>query len=176
MAWIILVLVWMRQNHCMRSNKYIRSNKYLVSKLINFMSRIFSILLCIAYVYYKKRVVIFTTNKQDIDHNTTNTNTPNQDEVALIQDSQQSDFRRGIIKGSMRKEKTQREIPEAWDTLPFAQVIRGCMSLNQSIFRKYIILPSFIIAKNVGRIFLFQFPEWSEDLQEWNREIHLDIL
>ncbi|EYU24296.1 hypothetical protein MIMGU_mgv1a021080mg, partial [Erythranthe guttata] len=107
-----------------------------------------------------KRVLIFTTNKQDIDHNTTNTNTPNQDEVALIQDSQQSDFRRGIIKGSMRSQR----------------LIRGCMSLNQSIFRKYIILPSFIIAKNVGRIFLFQFPEWPEDLQEWNREIHLDIL
>ncbi|KAL7116743.1 hypothetical protein ACP275_03G024000 [Erythranthe tilingii] len=47
------------------------------------------------------------------------------------------------------------------------------MLLTQSIFRKYIILPSFIIAKNVGRIFLFQFPEWSEDLQEWNREIHV---
>nr|YP_010454954.1 hypothetical chloroplast RF1 [Vitex parviflora]UUA03790.1 hypothetical chloroplast RF1 [Vitex parviflora] len=197
-----------------------------------------------------KRVVIFTANKENADPNTTDTNMPDQiDEVALIRYSQQSDFRRGIIKGSMRaqrrkivilelfqanahsplflerlqksplfsfdisglmkqifrirkwvgkgegfkiveytkeqtkieekkeknkrKEKARIEIAEAWDSIPFAQVIRGCMLLTQSIFRKYILLPSFIIAKNIGRIFLLQLPEWSEDLQEWNREIHL---
>nr|QVL27049.1 hypothetical protein RF1 [Vitex glabrata] len=195
-----------------------------------------------------KRVVIFTANKENADPNTTDTNMPDQiDEVALIRYSQQSDFRRGIIKGSMRaqrrkivilelfqanahsplflerlqksplfsfdisgsiklmfrkwvgkgegfkiveytkeqtkieekkdkkkrKERVRIEIAEAWDSIPFAQVIRGCMLLTQSIFRKYILLPSFIIAKNIGRIFLLQLPEWSEDLQEWNREIHL---
>nr|QVL26511.1 hypothetical protein RF1 [Premna szemaoensis] len=195
-----------------------------------------------------KRVVIFTANKENTDPNTTDTNMPDQiEEMALIRYSQQSDFRRGIIKGSMRaqrrkivilelfqanvysplflerlqkpplfsfdisgliklifrncvgkgkafkiveytkeqtkreekkeknkrKEKARIEIAEAWDSIPFAQVIRGCMLLTQSIFRKYILLPSFIIAKNIGRIFLLQLPEWSEDLQEWNREIHL---
>ena len=30
-----------------------------------------------------------------------------------------------------------------------------------------------IIAKNIGRVLLFQRPEWSEDLQEWKREIHI---
>nr|QVL27310.1 hypothetical protein RF1 [Vitex tripinnata] len=197
-----------------------------------------------------KRVIIFTANKENADPNTTDTNMPDQiDEVALIRYSQQSDFRRGIIKGSMRaqrrkivilelfqanahsplflerlqksplfsfdisgliklifrkwvgmgkgegfqiveytkeqtkieekkeknkrKEKARIEIAEAWDSIPFAQVIRGCMLLTQSIFRKYILLPSFITAKNIGRIFLLQLPEWSEDLQEWNREIHL---
>nr|YP_010937103.1 hypothetical chloroplast RF19 [Pseudochirita guangxiensis]WKW94046.1 hypothetical chloroplast RF19 [Pseudochirita guangxiensis] len=202
-----------------------------------------------------KRVVIFTGNKQETDPNTnTNTNTnkdintPDQtDEVALMRYSQQSDFRRGIIKGSMRaqrrkiviwklfqanahaplflnrmqksplfsfdiselikkifkngigkrkvfkkveyteeqtkrkekneenkrKEKARIEIAEAWDTIPFTQVIRGCMLVTQYIFRKYILFPLLIIAKNIGRIFLLQLPEWSEDLRDWNREIYV---
>nr|QOZ39444.1 hypothetical chloroplast RF19 [Sambucus adnata] len=202
-----------------------------------------------------KRVVIFTANKNkpNIDPNTKDTDNPDQtDEVALIRYSQQSDFRRGIIKGSMRaqrrktlilelfeanghsplfldrikkspffsfdisglikrifsnwmfkgaesqilnyteeqtkieekkekdkkeenkrKEKARIEIAEGWDTIPFAQVIRGCMLLTQSILRKYIILPSLIIAKNMGRILLLQRPEWSEDFHEWNREMHV---
>nr|QZF76528.1 hypothetical chloroplast RF19 [Ehretia dicksonii] len=197
-----------------------------------------------------KRVVIFTINKQNNDPNTKDTNTPDQtDEVALIRYSQQSDFRRGIIKGSMRaqrrktviwelfqanahsplfldrikksplfsfdisrlinpifrnwvrkgaevqigeyieeqtkreegdkkeenkrKEKARIQVAEAWDTIPFAQGIRGSMLITQSILRKYILLPSLIIAKNIGRMLLFQLPEWSEDLQEWNREMHV---
>nr|USG57668.1 hypothetical protein RF1 [Primula ranunculoides] len=72
-----------------------------------------------------------------------------------------------------RKENERIEIAEAWDTIPFAQVIRGLMLITQSILRKYIILPSLIIAKNIVRMVLFQFPEWSEDLKEWNREIHI---
>uniref|UniRef100_UPI00300151AA hypothetical chloroplast RF1 n=1 Tax=Didymocarpus yuenlingensis TaxID=1736646 RepID=UPI00300151AA len=196
-----------------------------------------------------KRVVIFTGNKQETDPNTNkDINTPDQtDEVALMRYSQQSDFRRGIIKGSMRaqrrkiviwklfqanaqaplflnrtqksplfsfdisglikqifknwvgkrkvfkiveyteeqtkrkekneenkrKEKARIEIAEAWDTVPFTQVIRGCILVTQSIFRKYIIFPLLIIAKNIGRIFLLQLPEWSEDLQDWNREIYV---
>nr|YP_010210459.1 hypothetical chloroplast RF1 [Paraboea guilinensis]UBD08343.1 hypothetical chloroplast RF1 [Paraboea guilinensis] len=196
-----------------------------------------------------KRVVIFTGNKQDTDPNINkDTNTPDQtDEVALMRYSQQSDFRRGIIKGSMRaqrrkiviwklfqgnahaplflnrmqkyplfsfdisglikqilknwvgkrkvfkiieyteeqtkrkekneenkrKDKGRIDIAEAWDTIPFTQVIRGCILVTQSIFRKYIIFPLFIIAKNIGRIFLLQLPEWSEDLQDWNREMYV---
>nr|QUT13186.1 hypothetical chloroplast RF19 [Avicennia marina] len=197
-----------------------------------------------------KRVVIFTTNKEDTDPNTTDPNTTDQtNEVALIRYSHQPDFRRGIIKGSIRaqrrkieigelfqanvhsplffnkiqkfplfsfdisewiklifrnwvgkekafkilkyrryekqtkikeqketkkkKEKAQIDIAEYWDRIPFAQVIRGSMLLTQSIFRKSILLPSLIISKNIGRIFLLQFPEWSEDFKEWNREIHV---
>nr|YP_010498584.1 hypothetical chloroplast RF1 [Tournefortia montana] len=195
-----------------------------------------------------KRVVIFTGNKRNTTPNSEDTDTPDRtDEVALIRYSQQSDFRRGIIKGSMRvqrrkiviwklfqanvhsplfldrikkspffsfdisrlikpifrnwkgaeikigeyieeqtkreerdkkeenkrKEKARIEIAEAWDTIPFAQGIRGSMLITQSILRKYILLPSLIIAKNIGRMLLFKFPEWSEDLQEWNREMHV---
>nr|YP_009517862.1 hypothetical chloroplast RF19 [Pseudostellaria longipedicellata]AYD72853.1 hypothetical chloroplast RF19 [Pseudostellaria longipedicellata] len=72
-----------------------------------------------------------------------------------------------------RKEKTRIEIAEAWDTIIFAQVIRGLMLVTQSTFRKYFILPFFIIAKNMGRIVLFQLPEWSEDFKEWNKEMHV---
>nr|QKV44352.1 hypothetical chloroplast RF1 [Daphniphyllum macropodum] len=197
-----------------------------------------------------KRVVIFTDNPQNTDTytNTKDTNNPDQaDEVALIRYSQQSDFRRDIIKGSMRaqrrktairepfqanvhsplfldridkpfffsfdisgliqlilrnwmgkntefkisdyaeeetknrekkeeykkEEKARIEIAEAWDAIIFAQVIRGSVLVTQSILRKYIILPSLIIAKNIGRILLFQFPEWSEDFKDWKREMHV---
>nr|YP_010032927.1 hypothetical protein RF1 [Prunus hypoxantha]QOW38493.1 hypothetical protein RF1 [Prunus hypoxantha] len=194
-----------------------------------------------------KRVVIFTDNHQNTDAytNTQETNNTDQtDEIALIRYSQQSDFRRDIIKGSMRaqrrktvtwklfqanvhsplfldridksfffffdilarmkiifrnwmrkntefsdytekkkeedkkeedkrKEKARIEIAEAWDSILLAQVIRGFLLVTQSILRKYIILPSLIIAKNIVRILLFQFPEWSKDLRDWNREMHV---
>nr|WRW11024.1 Ycf1 protein [Lathraea japonica] len=82
-------------------------------------------------------------------------------------------------KRDAKKEKNTRRasnriaIAQAWDRIRLAQVIRGCMLITQSIFRKYILLPSFIITKNIGRILLFQLPEWSEDFQEWDREVHI---
>nr|AUF33696.1 Ycf1 [Fouquieria diguetii] len=72
-----------------------------------------------------------------------------------------------------RKEKAQIEIAEAWDNIPFAQIIRGSMLITQSTLRKYILLPSLIIAKNIGRMLLLQFPEWSQDFKEWNKEMHV---
>nr|YP_009419375.1 hypothetical chloroplast RF1 [Barringtonia racemosa]ASM45706.1 hypothetical chloroplast RF1 [Barringtonia racemosa] len=72
-----------------------------------------------------------------------------------------------------RKEKARIEIAETWDTIPFAQVIRGSMLITQSTLRKYILLPFLIIVKNIGRMLLLQFPEWSEDFKEWNREMHV---
>nr|YP_010883069.1 hypothetical protein RF1 [Androsace henryi]WIF27653.1 hypothetical protein RF1 [Androsace henryi] len=74
---------------------------------------------------------------------------------------------------NQRKEKAQIEIAESWDNIPYAQVIRGLMLITQSTLRKYILLPSLIIAKNIARMLLLQDPEWSEDLKEWNREIHI---
>nr|WBU14442.1 Ycf1 protein [Coleotrype natalensis] len=72
-----------------------------------------------------------------------------------------------------KEENTRIAIAEAWDSLILAQVIRGLMLITQSFIRKYIVLPSLIIGKNVGRMLLFQFPEWYEDLKEWNREMHV---
>nr|YP_010318363.1 hypothetical protein RF1 [Setchellanthus caeruleus]ULC82855.1 hypothetical protein RF1 [Setchellanthus caeruleus] len=74
---------------------------------------------------------------------------------------------------SKREEKIRIEIAEAWDSLLFTQVIRGSILVTQSILRKYIILPSLILVKNIGRMLLFQFPEWSEDFKDWNREMHI---
>nr|YP_009141921.1 hypothetical chloroplast RF1 [Xerophyllum tenax]AIW56475.1 hypothetical chloroplast RF1 [Xerophyllum tenax] len=191
-----------------------------------------------------KRVVIYTDNDPNTNSVTTTSNSDQEEEeVALIRYSQQSDFRRDIIKGSMRaqrrkililemfqanvhsplffdrmdktfyfspfyiaeiqniifrnwvgreselkisdfeeegaKEKEKKEendritISETWDTIIFAQAIRGSMLVTQSFLRKYIVLPSLIIAKNMGRMLLLQFPEWYEDLKEWNREMHV---
>nr|QWQ50342.1 hypothetical chloroplast RF1 [Ricinus communis]QWQ50597.1 hypothetical chloroplast RF1 [Ricinus communis]QWQ50937.1 hypothetical chloroplast RF1 [Ricinus communis]QWQ51277.1 hypothetical chloroplast RF1 [Ricinus communis] len=72
-----------------------------------------------------------------------------------------------------REERTRIEIAEAWDSILFAQIIRGCILVTQSILRKYIILPLLIIAKNCIRILFFQIPEWSEDLKDWSREMHI---
>nr|YP_010424597.1 hypothetical chloroplast RF1 [Baeckea frutescens]USH59296.1 hypothetical chloroplast RF1 [Baeckea frutescens] len=72
-----------------------------------------------------------------------------------------------------RKEKERIEIAEVWDNILFAQVIRGSLLVTQSFLRKYILLPSLIIAKNIARLLLFQFPEWSEDLKDWKKEMHV---
>nr|YP_010203883.1 photosystem I assembly protein Ycf1 [Gynostemma microspermum]UAM95898.1 photosystem I assembly protein Ycf1 [Gynostemma microspermum] len=72
-----------------------------------------------------------------------------------------------------REEKARIELAEAWDSILFAQVIRGFLLVTQSILRKYIVLPSLIIAKNIIRMLLFQFPEWSEDFKNWNKEMHI---
>nr|YP_009994280.1 Ycf1 protein [Cuscuta nitida]QNP08407.1 Ycf1 protein [Cuscuta nitida] len=72
-----------------------------------------------------------------------------------------------------REEKERLAIGEAWDAFPATQIIRGCLLITQSILRKNILLPSFIIGKNVGRMLLFKTPEWSEDFEELNRETHV---
>nr|YP_010891104.1 Ycf1 [Erythrina sandwicensis]WJK72554.1 Ycf1 [Erythrina sandwicensis] len=205
-----------------------------------------------------KRVIILTKKYKFLKKNNTynatidTDNTEKKNDLALIRYSQQSDFRRDIIKGSMRaqrrktvtwkffqkkvhsplflytiekplffsfdsfksmkiffmlknwirkkkefeissytKEKTNEiskkeeekkkenearkriEIAEAWDSILFAQVIRGVLLITQSILRKYIILPSLIIIKNLFRILFFQFPEWSEDFRDWKKEMYI---
>nr|WDV14749.1 hypothetical chloroplast RF1 [Pueraria montana] len=71
------------------------------------------------------------------------------------------------------EERKRIEIAEAWDSIIFAQVIRGVLLITQSILRKYILLPSLIIIKNIVRILFFQFPEWSEDYRDWKREMYI---
>ena len=97
---------------------------------------------------------------------------------------QVSDYSKERVKESEEKEEDKKkineneekkriEIGEAWDSIIFAQVIRGLLLITQSILRKYIILPSLIITKNIVRILFFQFPEWSEDYRDWKREMHV---
>nr|YP_009769130.1 hypothetical protein RF1 [Falcataria moluccana]YP_009769150.1 hypothetical protein RF1 [Falcataria moluccana]QIS99748.1 hypothetical protein RF1 [Falcataria moluccana]QIS99768.1 hypothetical protein RF1 [Falcataria moluccana] len=73
-----------------------------------------------------------------------------------------------------KKEEAERmEIAEAWENTQNAQPVRGLLLVTHSIIRKYILLPSLIITKNIVRILLFQSPEWSEDLKDWNREMYI---
>nr|YP_010261307.1 hypothetical chloroplast RF1 [Fibraurea recisa]UIB40197.1 hypothetical chloroplast RF1 [Fibraurea recisa] len=89
-------------------------------------------------------------------------------------DSEEEEAREKEKKTTEKKEENERiAIAETWDTILFAQAIRGSMLVTQSILRKYMVLPSLIIAKNIGRMLLFQFPEWYEDLKAWNREMHI---
>ncbi|YP_006460396.1 hypothetical chloroplast RF19 (chloroplast) [Vigna unguiculata] len=79
-------------------------------------------------------------------------------------------------KRGKKKENAERkriEIAEAWDSIIFAQVIRGVLLITQCFIRKYIILPSLIIIKNTLRILFFQIPEWSEDYMDWKREMYI---
>uniref|UniRef100_A0AAT9ZWE9 Protein TIC 214 n=1 Tax=Phanera macrostachya TaxID=3078829 RepID=A0AAT9ZWE9_9FABA len=70
-------------------------------------------------------------------------------------------------------EERRIKISEDWDNIQFGQAIRSCLLVTQSIFRKYIRGPLLIITKNIVRILLFQTAEWSEDLNDWKREIHI---
>nr|QQL04788.1 hypothetical chloroplast RF1 [Alhagi sparsifolia] len=70
-------------------------------------------------------------------------------------------------------EKRLREIEEAWESILYGLTIRSFVLIIQSILRKYIILPSLIITKNIIRILLFQNPEWSEDFRDWKKEVHI---
>nr|YP_010983542.1 Ycf1 protein [Bulbophyllum flammuliferum]WOK41709.1 Ycf1 protein [Bulbophyllum flammuliferum] len=93
---------------------------------------------------------------------------------------QESEFKISYFENEDKKEEKEKknkneqiEVSEAWDAFIFTQVIRSFMLITQSFLRKYIILPSLIIAKNILRIFFFQNTEWDEDFKEWNREIHI---
>ncbi|CAM6006757.1 unnamed protein product (chloroplast) [Sphagnum balticum] len=63
-------------------------------------------------------------------------------------------------------------IANRWD-FPLAQWGRSWLLIIQSYLRKYLVLPILIISKNIVRSLLFQIPEWNEDWNEWNKEIHI---
>jgi hypothetical protein len=58
-------------------------------------------------------------------------------------------------------------------TWPELHYFRGLLLKAQSNIRKKFILPSLIIAKNMGRILLFQVPEFDKDWEEMRRETHV---
>nr|YP_010046256.1 hypothetical chloroplast RF1 [Dolichandrone spathacea]YP_010046268.1 hypothetical chloroplast RF1 [Dolichandrone spathacea]QQK38291.1 hypothetical chloroplast RF1 [Dolichandrone spathacea]QQK38295.1 hypothetical chloroplast RF1 [Dolichandrone spathacea] len=73
----------------------------------------------------------------------------------------------------IRSDLARLEVAEAWDNTDYAHIVRGLLLLTHCFFRKYILFPSFIIAKNIVRLLLLQRPEWSEDFQEWKKEMHV---
>eukprot|EP00249_Psilotum_nudum_P019374 c27221_g1_i1 orf=593-5704(+) len=72
-----------------------------------------------------------------------------------------------------KRSKADRLTIAARFDFPIAHAGRGVLLIIQSNIRKYVILPILIICKNIGRIMLFQSPEWKEDWAEWNQEIHI---
>uniref|UniRef100_A0AAT9UTR5 Protein TIC 214 n=1 Tax=Pallavicinia longispina TaxID=280536 RepID=A0AAT9UTR5_9MARC len=78
-----------------------------------------------------------------------------------------------IIISSPKKTRSDRlSIANRWD-FPLAQWGRSWLLITQSHLRKYVVLPTLVILKNISRLLLFQNPEWSEDWIEWNKEIHI---
>nr|YP_009757990.1 Ycf1 [Cyclopogon longibracteatus]QIM61400.1 Ycf1 [Cyclopogon longibracteatus] len=73
----------------------------------------------------------------------------------------------------INEQNEQIEIAEIWDNFIFTQAIRSFLLIIQSFLRKYIILPSLIIAKNLFRMLFLKSPEWHKDFKEWNREKHV---
>ncbi|WP_369293727.1 hypothetical protein, partial [Klebsiella pneumoniae] len=52
---------------------------------------------------------------------------------------------------------------ELWESIRFGQLVRGSLLITQAFLRKYIILPSVIIAANLTRILLLSPPHFFED-------------
>nr|YP_010557991.1 hypothetical protein RF1 [Euphorbia echinulata]UED19101.1 hypothetical protein RF1 [Euphorbia echinulata] len=77
------------------------------------------------------------------------------------------------INDNKREVQAELYVTELWDRFVLGQPMRGCALVTQSILRKYIILPSLIITKNIIRILFFQTPEWYDDFKGWSREMHV---
>nr|YP_009441572.1 hypothetical chloroplast RF1 [Apostasia wallichii]BBB03161.1 hypothetical chloroplast RF1 [Apostasia wallichii] len=163
----------------------------------------------------RAKVVLIYNGQNSISISSTKSSSNNHqnddktEEVTLIRYSQQSDFRRNLIKGSIRAQRRKTVIWKIFqvnvhsplfldriDKIYFfsstekkrGKTYRNIRSLgylsiyssnkrvdvsNPIFLRKFIILPSLIITKNIFRMLFFQLPEWYEDFKEWNREIHI---
>nr|UKO32306.1 hypothetical chloroplast RF19 [Evolvulus alsinoides]UKO32318.1 hypothetical chloroplast RF19 [Evolvulus alsinoides] len=95
------------------------------------------------------------------------------EQTKILESTDEQTKREEKKKKKEKEEKERLEIGELWDTIPNAQVIRCLILITQSFLRKNILLPSLIIGKNIGRMLLLQIPELFEDLEEWNREVHI---
>ncbi|CAN0913306.1 Protein TIC 214, partial [Linum grandiflorum] len=78
------------------------------------------------------------------------------------------------LKKRTKEKKRKVEKPEAWDSIFYGPVIRTVFLLTQSFIRLNILVASLIITKNIIRMLLFEIPEWSEDLADWKREVHVN--
>nr|YP_010119953.1 hypothetical protein RF1 [Oberonia seidenfadenii]QRC27131.1 hypothetical protein RF1 [Oberonia seidenfadenii] len=84
---------------------------------------------------------------------------------------QESEFKIGNLEDEDTNE--QLRISEVWESYLIPHILRSLILLTHSFIRKYILLPSLIIAKNTFRVLLFQIPEWNKDFQEWKKETHI---
>nr|YP_010552545.1 Ycf1 protein [Phyllagathis wenshanensis]UTM95926.1 Ycf1 protein [Phyllagathis wenshanensis] len=100
-----------------------------------------------------KRVVILNDNKENNDINKkSNNNADERDEVALIRYSQQSDFRRDIIKGSMRAQRRKTNIGSFFQA-----------NLHSPLFLERIDNP--LLSFDISQIQKFIFKKWKKATQ-----------
>nr|QYB21334.1 hypothetical protein RF1 [Falcatifolium taxoides] len=71
-----------------------------------------------------------------------------------------------------RAEQTRLE-ELTWMDEEFIQIIRSVCLIILLYIRKFVLVPFFIITKNIVRTLLFQFPEWKEDWNDWTREMYV---
>ncbi|KAL5999775.1 Ycf1p [Asimina triloba] len=64
----------------------------------------------------------------------------------------------------------------SWELVLALQGSRGLAVLAQSNFRKYILLPSIVIVKNLVRMLFRRTPEWSADWSDWKKEMHIKCI
>nr|YP_009701002.1 hypothetical protein RF1 [Manoao colensoi]QEQ14208.1 hypothetical protein RF1 [Manoao colensoi] len=60
-----------------------------------------------------------------------------------------------------------------WMDEEFVQIIRSFSLITLVYIRKYLLVPLFLITKNIVRTLLFQFPEWKEDWDDWTKEMYV---
>nr|UTM94595.1 Ycf1 protein [Kerriothyrsus sp. 795] len=100
-----------------------------------------------------KRIVILNDNKENNDINKKRNNNPDErDEVALIRYSQQSDFRRDIIKGSMRAQRRKTNIGSFFQA-----------NLHSPLFLERIDNP--LLSFDISQIQKFIFKKWKKATQ-----------
>nr|AET48434.1 vacuolar glutathione S-conjugate [Pinus greggii] len=75
-----------------------------------------------------------------------------------------------IVEDPLSQQTIAESLCLMWQELHY---FRSLLLMAQSNIRKNMILPSLIIAKNMGRILLFQASEFSKDWEEMRREMHV---
>nr|YP_009259060.1 Ycf1 [Sequoia sempervirens]ALB37012.1 Ycf1 [Sequoia sempervirens] len=71
-----------------------------------------------------------------------------------------------------RQEEQRRQMQQAfdWELLHY---LRACILFTHAYLRKRLYFPPLIIVKNLGRILLFQAPEWEQDWSNLNKEFYI---
>nr|QYB22566.1 hypothetical protein RF1 [Prumnopitys amara] len=80
---------------------------------------------------------------------------------------------REMYKPYLSKTEDSRLEELTWMDEDFIQLVRSVFLIVLLYIRKYILVPLFIIMKNLVRPLLFQFPEWKEDWDDWTKEMYV---
>nr|QYB22236.1 hypothetical protein RF1 [Prumnopitys andina]BBF91169.1 hypothetical protein [Prumnopitys andina] len=80
---------------------------------------------------------------------------------------------REMYKPYLSKTEDSRLEELTWMDEDFIQLVRSVLLIILLYIRKYILVPLFIIMKNLVRPLLFQFPEWKEDWDDWTKEMYV---